>query len=67
MSHAVYAATTGAAYSRFADAWTGSLKAGLQADFVVLESKWTPETLLNDSVAETWSRGRRVFWAVQKT
>jgi predicted amidohydrolase YtcJ len=67
MSQAFYAATAGAAYSRFADAWTGSLKAGLQADFVVLDSRWTPETLLDDSVAETWSKGRKVYQAVQNS
>ncbi|KAF3008855.1 hypothetical protein E8E13_010956 [Curvularia kusanoi] len=66
MSQAFYAATAGAAYSRFAETWTGSLKAGLQADFVVLDSKWTPETLLDDSVAETWSKGRRVYQAAQQ-
>jgi predicted amidohydrolase YtcJ len=66
MSQAFYAATTGAAYSRFADKWTGSLKAGLQADFVVLDSTWTPESLLDDSVAETWSKGRKVYQAAQQ-
>lgn len=66
MSQAFHAATAGAAYSRFADTWTGSLKAGLQADFVVLDSKWTPESLLDDSVAETWSKGRRVYQAMHQ-
>ncbi|KAF3048281.1 hypothetical protein E8E12_011617 [Didymella heteroderae] len=63
MSQAFHAATAGAAYSRFADTWTGTLKAGLQADFVVLDSKWTPESLLDDSVAETWSNGKKVYQA----
>ncbi|KAF2629702.1 amidohydrolase 3 [Macroventuria anomochaeta] len=66
MSQAFYAATAGAAYSRFAEKWTGSLKKGLRADFVVLDSKWTPESLLDDTVAETWARGRRVYRAVQQ-
>lgn len=66
MSQAFHAATTGAAYSRFADKWTGSLKAGLQADFVVLDSKWTPESLLDDNVTETWVKGRRVHQSVQQ-
>ncbi|KAJ8108065.1 hypothetical protein OPT61_g8430 [Boeremia exigua] len=66
MSQAFYAATGGAAHSRFAESWTGSLKAGLAADFVVLDSKWTPETLLDDSVEETWARGKRVYKAVSQ-
>jgi predicted amidohydrolase YtcJ len=65
MSQAFHAATAGAAHSRFAETWTGSLKAGLQADFVVLDSKWTPDSLLDDSVAETWSKGKRVYHAAQ--
>lgn len=65
MSQAFHAATTGAAFSRFAENWTGSLKAGLQADFVVLDSKWTPESLLDDSVAETWSKGKKVYQVAQ--
>ncbi|KAF9698510.1 hypothetical protein EKO04_003756 [Ascochyta lentis] len=66
MSQAFHAATAGAAYSRFADEWAGSLKAGLRADFVVLDSKWTPDSLLDDSVAETWAKGRRVYQAIQQ-
>ncbi|KAJ4320801.1 hypothetical protein N0V94_003213 [Neodidymelliopsis sp. IMI 364377] len=66
MSQAFHAATAGAAYSRFAEKWTGSLKAGLQADFVILDSKWTPESLLDDNVAETWSKGKRLYQAVQQ-
>lgn len=63
MSQAFYAATGGAAYSRFAEGWTGTLKKGLRADFVVLESSWTAERLLDDCVLETWAQGRRVFKA----
>jgi len=63
LSQSVTAATSGAAYSRFAEAWTGSLKEGLRADFLVLETKWTPETLLEAEVKQTWSRGRKI-WAV---
>jgi predicted amidohydrolase YtcJ len=66
MSQAFHAATAGAAYSRFAEKWTGSLKAGLQADFVILDSKWTPESLLDDNVAETWSKGKRLYQSVQQ-
>lgn len=61
LSQAVYAATAGAAYSRFAEGWTGSLKKGLRADFAVVRSGWTPEGLLGDVVEETWVKGRRVF------
>jgi hypothetical protein len=40
--------------------------AGLQADFVVLNSGWTLEALLDDSVAETW-QGCKVYQAVQNS
>lgn len=58
---AVAAATTGAAYSRFAEGWTGSLREGLQADLVVLDTAWTPESFLESSVYQTWSKGKKVF------
>jgi predicted amidohydrolase YtcJ len=58
---AVTAATYGAAYSRFAEGWVGSIAADHRADFVVLETEWTPETLLNATVYQTWVRGRKVF------
>jgi predicted amidohydrolase YtcJ len=58
---AVIAATYGAAYSRFAEGWVGSIAADHRADFVVLETEWTPETLLNATVYQTWVRGRKVF------
>jgi predicted amidohydrolase YtcJ len=61
ISQAFHAATTGAAYSRFAETWTGSLKAGLRADFVVLDSKWTPDTLLEAKVEQTWSQGKKLY------
>lgn len=35
---AAIAATSGAAYSRFAEGWTGSITKGHRADFVVLET-----------------------------
>lgn len=60
---AAAAATTGAAYSRFAETWTGSLNVGLQADFVVLNTKWTPESLLESSVHQTWSKGKKLYQA----
>jgi predicted amidohydrolase YtcJ len=58
---AVTAATHGAAYSRFADTWVGSLKRGLQADFVVLETPWKAKALLGAKVWQTWSRGALVY------
>ncbi|KAH7389978.1 amidohydrolase 3 [Pyrenochaeta sp. MPI-SDFR-AT-0127] len=61
ISQAFHAATSGAAYSRFAEQWTGTLKKGLQADFVVLDCKWTPETLLEAQVEQTWSRGKKLY------
>lgn len=61
MSQAFHAATMGAAHSRFAESWTGSLRAGMNADFVVLDCKWTPETLLEAKVEQTWSMGERIF------
>jgi predicted amidohydrolase YtcJ len=61
LAEAATAATTGAAYARFADSWTGSLKAGLSADFLVVDMQWTPETLLEASVAQTWFRGKKVY------
>ena len=61
LAAAVTAATTGAAYSRFAESWTGSLKPGLSADFVVLDMDWKAEGLLKARVKQTWFRGRKKF------
>lgn len=61
LATAVTAATAGAAYSRFADTWTGKLQAGLKADFVVLDMEWDKEKLLEANVRETWYRGQKVF------
>ncbi|KAL4898602.1 amidohydrolase 3 [Aspergillus ambiguus] len=66
LAAAVTAATTGAAYSRHADSWTGSLVSGHQADFVVLDMEWNPNSLLQAKVQQTWSRGMKVFDAAQK-
>lgn len=59
--NAVTAATRGAAYSRFAETWTGSLQEGLQADFLVLDSTWDPEKLLEAGVWQTWAGGEKVY------
>jgi predicted amidohydrolase YtcJ len=58
---AISAATYGAAYSCFAEKRTGSLKKGLQADFVVLDMKYDAEALLDASVKQTWYAGKKVF------
>lgn len=61
LSQALTAATAGAAYSRFAEQWTGSLAPGLQADFVVLDSSWSSESLLDTRVLQTWHKGKKAF------
>ncbi|OJJ31454.1 hypothetical protein ASPWEDRAFT_45383 [Aspergillus wentii DTO 134E9] len=61
MAAAFTAATKTAAFSRFAESWTGSLAAGLSADFVVLEMDWKPERLLQARVQQTWFQGRKTF------
>ncbi|KAF4982136.1 hypothetical protein FZEAL_2196 [Fusarium zealandicum] len=63
LSQAVTAATSGAAYSRFAEGWTGSLKEGLRADFLTLDTRWTPESLLEARVYQNWSRGKVIYQA----
>jgi predicted amidohydrolase YtcJ len=63
LSQAFHAATAGAAYSRFAEEWTGSLRKGLRADFVVLDYSWSPETLLQAKVEQTWSAGQKLYQA----
>lgn len=61
LASAVTAATRGAAYSCRTDQWTGSLMPGYKAHFVVLETDWTPETLLHSRVAQTWFAGKKVY------
>lgn len=61
LAAAVTAATKGAAYSRYAENWTGSLEVGKSADFVVLEAEWDAEMLLKAKVVQTWYRGEKVF------
>lgn len=66
LAAAVSAATSGAAFAAFADSWTGSLRADLQADFVVLDMHWTADRLLDASVCQTWYKGTKVFDATVK-
>ncbi|KAL6238395.1 hypothetical protein BDW75DRAFT_247473 [Aspergillus navahoensis] len=61
LAEATTAATTGAAYARFADSWTGALKEGLSADFLVVDMHWVPDRLLEANVSQTWYRGRKVY------
>ncbi|KAL4894474.1 amidohydrolase 3 [Aspergillus ambiguus] len=61
MAAAVTGTTTGAAYSRHAESWTGSLAAGLSADFVILDLEWDANKLLKGKVLETWASGRKTF------
>ncbi|KAG6189303.1 hypothetical protein E4U47_004507 [Claviceps purpurea] len=58
---AMAGATHGSAYSTFADQWTGSLRVGLKADFVVCDVVLTPEQVVKGVVKETWFEGARVF------
>lgn len=57
LAKAVEASTAGAAYSRFAEEWAGSLRKGLNADFAVLDMDWKAEGLLKARVTQTWYRG----------
>ncbi|KAJ4353921.1 uncharacterized protein N0V89_005652 [Didymosphaeria variabile] len=61
MTQAFHAATTGAAHSRFAETWTGTLGKGMRADFVVLDCEWSADTLLKAATEQTWSRGRQLY------
>ncbi|KIW87924.1 uncharacterized protein Z519_11509 [Cladophialophora bantiana CBS 173.52] len=61
LAAAAKAATAGTAYSRHAERWTGSLKKGASADFVVLDTDWTSAGLLKARVKQTWFQGRQVF------
>lgn len=62
---AIAGATHGSAYSTFADEWTGSLKKGLKADFVVCDVELTPEKLIKGVVKETWFEGTQVYGAAE--
>ena len=61
LATAISAATSGAAFASFAETWTGSLQAGFQADFVILDMQWTPDKLLEARVCQTWYKGKKVF------
>ncbi|KAK1247595.1 hypothetical protein MKX07_002504 [Trichoderma sp. CBMAI-0711] len=59
----VVAATHGSAYSVFADEWTGSLRKGLKADFVICDVELEAERLIRGVVRETWFEGTQVYRA----
>lgn len=61
LAQAVSAATSGAAYSCFAENRVGSLEVGKLADFCVVDTQWKGEELLKARVVETWFGGRKVF------
>ncbi|KAM4055718.1 amidohydrolase family protein [Hirsutella rhossiliensis] len=61
IGQAVAGATHGSAYSCFADRWTGSLRPGLKADFVVCQVELTPDKLVQGRVMETWFEGKKVY------
>ncbi|CVK87719.1 related to exoenzymes regulatory protein aepA precursor [Fusarium mangiferae] len=61
LEQAVRGATYGAAYSRFAEGWTGRLETGLRADFMVLPGVVKVDGLLEMKVDETWFGGERVY------
>ncbi|KAI1067048.1 hypothetical protein LB506_003924 [Fusarium annulatum] len=57
LEQAMRGATYGAAYSRFAEGWTGRLEKGLRADFMVLPGIVKVDGLLEVKVDETWFGG----------
>ncbi|KAI0204475.1 amidohydrolase family protein [Astrocystis sublimbata] len=61
LAAAIAAGTAGSAYSCFADGWAGQLKAGLSADFAVVNMEWTADQLLQAKIEQTWVLGRKVF------
>jgi predicted amidohydrolase YtcJ len=63
---AVRAATSGAAYSRCAEGWCGTIQPGMRADLIVLETDWQAEGLLQSKVCQTWAGGRKVFDAAEQ-
>jgi predicted amidohydrolase YtcJ len=67
LPQAMKAATYGAAYSRFAETWTGRLVEGLRADFMILPEMPGVDGLLDTKVDETWFGGRRVYKNEQST
>ncbi|KAF2840052.1 amidohydrolase 3 [Patellaria atrata CBS 101060] len=63
LEQAVRGATLGTAYSCFMEGETGSLEAGKQADFVLVDGVWEKDLLLGFKAVETWVGGRKVYEA----
>jgi predicted amidohydrolase YtcJ len=63
LAQAINAATSGAAYSCFAEHRVGSLEVGKMADFTVVDMGWAGQELLEASIKETWFEGRMVYEA----
>jgi predicted amidohydrolase YtcJ len=61
VAQAMSAATSGAAYSCFAEHRVGSLEVGKLADFIVVDMDWSGQELLNARVKETWFEGKKVY------
>ncbi|RMD41207.1 hypothetical protein DV735_g3882, partial [Chaetothyriales sp. CBS 134920] len=61
LATALRAATAGAAYSRHAERWMGSLQKGASADFILIDMDWLPDRLLKARVSQTWFQGQKVF------
>lgn len=61
LCQAISSATTGSAFSYFAENRIGKLEPGLMADFAIINMIWTEEGLLKAKVKETWFEGRKVF------
>ncbi|KXG51496.1 Amidohydrolase 3 [Penicillium griseofulvum] len=61
LATAISAATAEAAYASFSDSWTGTLRPGYKANFVVLDMVWDIESLLEARVCQTWYKGKKVF------
>lgn len=62
LAEATTAATSGAAYSTFAEERVGSLEPGKKANFVLIDvGCWSAEHLLQARVVETWYEGEKIF------
>ncbi|KAL6704412.1 hypothetical protein ACN47E_008264 [Coniothyrium glycines] len=63
LAQAVGAATSGGAWSCFAEDRIGSIEIGKMADLCVVDMQWNGEELLNAKVKETWFAGKKVYAA----
>ncbi|KAJ4159352.1 uncharacterized protein LMH87_008257 [Akanthomyces muscarius] len=63
LAAAVAAATRGSARSCFAEKRVGQLRAGWEANLVLVNMEWNADMLLDAKVAETWIKGKKVYAA----